>query len=91
MQVSPNPTASWQIAVPNGTYRVRVVAGDPGFTDSVYRISAEGVAVVSGTPTSAQRWIDGAADVTVSDGRLTLTSGSGASNNKIDFVEIALR
>src|SRR5207249_276764 len=41
MQSSSNPNAFWEIAVPNGTYTVRLVAGDPGFFDSVYKINVE--------------------------------------------------
>ena len=80
--------AIWEIAVPNGAYRVRIVAGDPAYYDSVHRISAEGVLVVNGAPSSAVRWVDGTATVMVSDGRLTIGNYSGASNNKICFVEI---
>ena len=82
-------TQKWEIAVPNGTYSVHIVAGDPGYIDSVYKINAENVTVVSGTPTSGQHWFDATATVTVSDGQLTLTSGSGYSNNKIDFIEVS--
>ena len=78
----------WEIALPNGSYTVRLVSGDPSYYDSVYRVAADGVLVVSGTPTSASRWVEGLATVTVSDGRLTLTNASGSSNNKICFVEI---
>jgi N-acetylneuraminic acid mutarotase len=78
----------WEIAVPNGTYTVRVVAGDSGFYNSNYRILAEGLFVVSGKPTSSSRFIDGTRTVTVKDGRLTLSNASDASNNKIAFVEI---
>jgi glucose/arabinose dehydrogenase len=88
MQAPANPTAVWEIGLPNGTYIVRLVAGDPSYFDSVYRIAAEGVLVVNGPPTSSARWIEGTATITVSDGRLTLTSASGSSNNKICFVEI---
>ncbi|MGH7214428.1 MAG: carbohydrate-binding protein, partial [Tepidisphaeraceae bacterium] len=79
---------SWEIAVPNGTYWVRVVAGDPSYFDSVYKINAENTLVVNGTPSSGTRWIEGTANVTVSDGRLTLSNASGAVNNKLGFVEI---
>jgi hypothetical protein len=72
----------------NGTYRVRIVAGDAANVDSVFRTTAEGVLTVSGTPTSATRWLEGTSTVTVTDGRLTIRSGAGASNNKICFVEI---
>jgi len=88
MQKEANPDAAWEIALPNGTYRVHIVAGDPGYADSVYRIAAEGVLVVTGTPTSAVHWVEGEEVVTVSDGRLTVTSATGAQNNKLDFIEI---
>ena len=80
--------AVWEIAVPSGTYVVRIVAGDPLYYDSVYRIAAEGISAVNGTPSSTVRWVEGTATVPVSDGRLTVGSGTGASNNKICFVEI---
>lgn len=79
---------SWQIGVPNGTYNVLVVAGDASAYDSTYRINVEGVLTVSGTPNSSTRWISGSKTVTVSDGRLTVSNGSGARNNKICFIEI---
>jgi glucose/arabinose dehydrogenase len=82
------PDAIWEIAVPNGSYSVRVVSGDASNFDSVFRVTVEGVLTVSGTPTTATRWIEGTATVTVSDGRLTIRSGAGASNNKICFVDI---
>ena len=80
--------AVWEIAVPNGTHVVRIVAGDPLYYDSLYRIAAEGIPTVNGTPSSAVRWVEGTATVTVSDGRLTIGSYTGASNNKICFIEI---
>jgi len=80
---------TWDLAVPNGTYAVHIVAGDPGYYDSVYKIDAEGVRVIDGTPTTGNRWIEGTALVTVSDGKLTLTSPAGAVNNKIDFIEVS--
>jgi hypothetical protein len=88
LQKPANPDAVWEIAVPDGTYTVRVVAGDPVFLDSVYRLDVEGVTTVSGTPTDAAQWLEGTSTVTVTDGRLTLSNGAGAVNNKICFVEI---
>ena len=79
---------SWEIAVPNGTYNVFLVAGDADHFDSVFRINVEGLLTVSGTPTTSQRWVSGTRTVTVSDGRLTISNGTGASNNKICFVDI---
>jgi len=80
--------STWEIAVPNGSYSVFIVAGDAGNFDSVYRINAEGALTVSGTPTTSTRWISGTRTVTVTDGRLTIGNGTGAVNNKICFIEI---
>lgn len=90
LQKPQNLNASWELAVPNGTYRVRAVSGDPSNVDGTYRLNAEGATVVSGTPTSAQRWIEGTVTVSVTDGRLTVSNGSGAVNNKLNFIEVTL-
>lgn len=78
----------WELAVPNGAYSVRVVAGDAAAYDSTYAINAEGVPVVSGKPTSSVKWFEGTRTVTVSDGRLTLTNGPGSFNNKVCFIDV---
>jgi PKD repeat protein len=88
MQKPANPNAVFEIAVPNGTYRVHLVSGDPSQVNSVFRVNVEGALVVNGTPTSASRWVEGTATVTVSDGRLTVSNGSGASNNKVNYLDI---
>jgi hypothetical protein len=81
-------TFTWEIGVPNGRYSVHVVAGDPNFYDSTYKINVEGVLVVNGAAKSNARWKEGTSTVTVSDSRLTLSNASGAVNNKICFIEI---
>ena len=88
MQKPANPNAVWEIDVPNGTYTVRIISGDPNHFDGVFRVAAEGVLTVSGTPTTSTRWIEGTKTATVTDGRLTVTNGAGAQNNKICFIEI---
>src|SRR5204863_347444 len=63
--------------------------GDPTVTSgAVYKINAENVAIVSGTPTAQNPWVEGTANVTVTDGRLTLTNAAGAVDNRIAFVDI---
>jgi len=79
---------TWEIAVPNGTFSVHIVAGDMDYTDSVYRFNAESTTVFGGTPNAGARFIGGTATVTVSDGRLTISNAPGSSNNKLDFVDI---
>jgi glucose/arabinose dehydrogenase len=88
MQPPMHPNAFWELAVPDGTYQVRVVAGDPTRTNSVYRIDAEGVLAIDGTPTAGNLWFDNTVTVTVTDGRLTITSAAGAQNNRINFIEV---
>ncbi|HEY8718106.1 MAG TPA: PQQ-dependent sugar dehydrogenase [Pengzhenrongella sp.] len=90
LQLSPNTNARWELSVPNGTYSVRLVAGDPTAFGSTIRLAAESVLVVSGTTTSAQPWLDATATVTVSDRRLTISNAAGAANNKLAFLEVRL-
>jgi hypothetical protein len=77
----------WELAVTNGSYLVRVAAGDVG-TNAVYKIAVEGVLVLDKTPIDEEKWFQRARVVTVNDGRLTVTNGAGASNNKINFIEV---
>ncbi|HEV2634997.1 MAG TPA: hypothetical protein VGX23_07605 [Actinocrinis sp.] len=79
---------SWKIAVPNGTYLVHAVGGDPGYTDTTYRITVNGSLIVSGTPSTATHWFEGSVQVTVTNGLLTLTNGAGSGNDKIDYIDI---
>ena len=88
LQKPANPNASWELLAPNGTYTVRLVSGDPGFTDSIFKLNVESTLALSGTPTSSTLWFDNTVSVPVSDGRLTVSNASGAQNNKIDFIEV---
>jgi uncharacterized delta-60 repeat protein len=80
----------WEIAVPNGLYQVRLVAGDPGANDSIYRMNLEysSAMTLSARPTGDVRWFRSTITVPVNDGRLTLTNAPGALNNKIAFIDI---
>lgn len=78
----------WEIAVPNGLYQVTIVAGDPNATDSIYRINVEGQLALSGIPGGDVHWFTRTMNIMVSDGRLTVTNGAGAVNNKIAYLEI---
>jgi hypothetical protein len=79
----------WEIAVPNGTYSAFLVAGDPTRMNSTYRYDVESSLNLSGTPTAQNRWISASNVVSISDGRLTVSNGSGANNNKLCFIDIA--
>src|SRR6266545_2557310 len=39
---------TWELAVPNGSYNVRIVGGDPSYTDSTIRLAAENTIVADG-------------------------------------------
>ncbi len=80
--------AYWEMGVPNGTYKVRVVAGDAQKYDSIYGMTVEKTVVVQGVPESSKRWVEGSAVVDVKDGRLTINNTPSSSNNKLCFVEI---
>jgi uncharacterized delta-60 repeat protein len=84
----PGGRSKWEMALPNGMYEVKLGAGDPLGTDSVYRMNLEGQLALAGTPGGAVRWFERTVRVAVSDGRLTLSNAAGAVNNKIAFIEI---
>lgn len=80
--------ASWELALPNGEFRVRLVAGDLQRYDSIFGIKAENAVIVDGVPDTNKRWLEGSAMITVNDGRLTIANAPGSSNNKICFIEV---
>jgi hypothetical protein len=89
MQKPGNPDAFWQIAVPNGTYTVHLVAGDPmDVFDAVYAINVQGILAVSGTPTPANKFFEGTLSVIVQNGLITVSNAAGSANNKIAFIDI---
>jgi len=89
MQLAANSNAFWEIEVPNGSYLVTLVSGDPSYIDSVYKIQAENTLLLSGKPSATKRWFTASAVIGVTDGRLTLRNATGSSNNKICFVDIS--
>jgi glucose/arabinose dehydrogenase len=81
----------WELAVPSGEYRVRLVCGDPVRRNSDYRVDVEGVRACNARPTADRRWTEATVVVRVTDGRLTLTNAPGGSNNKLAFVDVDRR
>src|SRR5687768_7927396 len=88
-----NGSFTWELAVPNGSYDVRIVAGDAVFNaGDFYHILAEGQNAINGRPsTPYQHWIGSNQPITVSDGRLTISNGANAVNNKIALIEVRER
>ena len=83
-----NGRFAWELAVPNGQYRVRLVAGDPAYFGAGYAIDVEGVAAVRGSTSPSAPWLDRTVTVTVKDGKLTVV-GQGSAPNKMAFIEVA--
>ena len=83
-----NNGAAWEMAVPNGSYEVTIVSGDPSSLDAEYRVEVEDTWLLRGRPTDRHRWIEGHGVVNVSDGRLTVRGFAGSSNNNIAFIMI---
>ena len=85
------PSRVWEIGVSNGLYGVRVVGGDATAIDMLLQFTVEGTTTAALSMTNqsqvAAHWIGFTNNVTVSDGRLTITSGASAINNKICFME----
>ena len=78
-------TFIWELAVPAGQYSVHIIAGDPSAVDGAYTLDAEAVAAIRGTPSTLSRWLEATVTVTVTDGRLTITS---VGTNKIDSIDV---
>ncbi|MEM1127268.1 MAG: T9SS type A sorting domain-containing protein [Bacteroidota bacterium] len=76
----------WEIAVPNGTYEVNFVAGDPRTRNQINTFDVEGVRVVD--PDGKDHFDEHTLEVMVADGRLTVQPGEGAHRAKLAFIEI---
>jgi uncharacterized repeat protein (TIGR01451 family) len=80
--------ANWQIALPDGRYRLSLHAGDPNNTTNSNEIDANGSLVLHGKAKKKHPFVSGSAVVSVNDGLLTLTPGSAASPDDLDFLQI---
>ena len=80
----------WEMQVPNGTYYVKLVAGDGDVTSGTYRYAVENNAnFLDGTAgVGNARWIKATGTVNVTDGKLTIADAPGGSNHALAYVEI---
>ncbi|HYE08533.1 MAG TPA: hypothetical protein VEL07_23695 [Planctomycetota bacterium] len=88
MQRPENPSARWEIAVPDGAYEVRIVGGDPSNLDTWFDLRVEGVPALEGPVDEYHRWLDEIRAVDVGDGRLTVGNGPSSRNAKLSFLEL---
>jgi hypothetical protein len=78
VQVVNNVTATWEIALPNGAYRVSAVCGDP-FTSGTHRVLVEDKLLVADVYAIGGTFVTRNDAIRVNDGRLTVQlGGSGA-------------
>jgi hypothetical protein len=90
IKMIPGSSTSWEIALPNGTYNVSILAAGYQCQGQLQQIAAEGVLVVNGTAGwDYDTYVGGTATVTVNDGRLTVTNGPTAALNCIDLIQIS--
>jgi hypothetical protein len=81
----------WEIELPNATYDVYIVGGDPGYTDQTNSYIVEGIDIIDPTPGADGNYFDEyTVTVTVNDGRLTIEpyTKSDWPVTKICFVHI---
>jgi hypothetical protein len=85
-----NGTFTWSIAVPNGTYSVHVITGDPSNTDVVSKLTVNGVLTVNGSNNAGSLWLEGTSTITVTNGLIQVAEQAGAYD-KIDAIDIVLQ
>jgi hypothetical protein len=88
VQMQAGGNHKWEIALPNGTYMVRVVAGDADSTNATYGIGVEDQLALFDRPRNVLRFSRMTGVLQVTDGRLTVKNFLGSFNNKIDFIEV---
>jgi len=84
MQKAGNRT--WEMSLPNGTYDLVIGCGDPSNADFINNLDVEGTVITD--PDPYDNFDEYNLTVSVTDGRLTITTAAGAVNAKICFVEI---
>lgn len=79
----------WEIAVPNGAYRVTVSIGDPQFA-STHTLNVEGTNYWNAIALGVNAFASATKTVTVNDGKLTVDQGSAIDKaTRINYIEIA--
>jgi pectate lyase len=83
-------STKWEIALPNGSYDISILAAGYQCQGTLQNIAAEGTLVVNATPGwDYDTWVGGSATIAVTDGRLTLSNGPSTILNCIDSIVIS--
>lgn len=84
------PSSVWEITVPNGSYTVTVVNGDPSWPKGSQNVQAEGVTIIDNKTLSKETpWVEGTANVSVSDGKFSLTFTGSSDPARICWITIS--
>ena len=82
----------WSIHVPNGTYAVALVSGDPAFTGPLSQQrhvwTVNGQATMDARPLPDHPWGEGTTHVVVTDERITLRAHEDGQNNSLSWVKV---
>lgn len=81
---------AWEVALPNGTYRVTVGVGDVREVNSVHQVNVENQPAFFGSgfvPNASTKFQEASRMVTLADTRLTVTA-TGGTNTKINYIDI---
>ena len=80
--------ATWELAVPQGTYWVRAVLGEPNPTTRTHDISIEGTNFSDPDPEVPSDWDEHWGQVTVTDGRITVSQRASGDQGVISFFQV---
>lgn len=93
----PSGTWTWKMSLPNGSYPVALVMGDPTSLNQTNHVKINGVAftdpdpAISSPPSSTGQRGDFdvyVTQVTITNGALTITAGTSSVTPKLNFIEI---
>ncbi len=80
---------SWQASVPSANYyAVHIVSGDP-VTYDCQDILVERESAMRGCPNAAEPWMEYRGIVAVTDGKLSINTGSSGGVSKLNVVEVS--
>jgi len=77
----------WEIELPNNTYQVKLVTGDPKYCDKLYQIAVEDVLTINQAP-NCSHFIENTANIEVTDGFLTIKTLPDSIDAKLAYIEI---
>jgi hypothetical protein len=81
--------ATWTYKIPNGTYLVTFACGDAGYIHTAQRVVLQGTVMIDNVRTERNKFITVTdAPVTVANGELKITIGSGIGSTTLNYVDI---